>query len=148
MASGRSFGRGATSIACLILLAGCRDAPGPAADGASAGAGSDGAMSRGELLSLACQACHTLGAGEPDRIGPNLHGVFGRTAGMRPGFAYSDALRRSGIVWTPATLERWMAAPDAFLPGTTMVFAGYADPADRRALLEYLTAATAGDPAP
>lgn len=108
----------------------------------------DPAARRGELLSFACQACHTLKAGEAHHIGPNLHGVFGRTAGTLPGFGYSDALRRSGIVWTPATLERWLAAPNDYLPGTTMVFTGYAAAADRQALLDYLVVATAVDSSP
>ena len=133
-------GSGWTLAVCAVLTACSR----PSADG-DGPANSGPELERGELLSFACQACHTLGADEPHRIGPNLHGVFGRTAATAPGFEYSDALRGSKIVWTPETLDRWLAAPTDFLPGTTMVFAGYANPDDRDALLEYLVHATGAD---
>jgi cytochrome c2 len=100
------------------------------------------AAERGELLSLACQACHALTpAGGPD-IGPSLYGVFGRPAGSLPQFEYSDALRAAGFTWSPAQLDQWLQAPADFLPGTTMVFAGYGDPQDRRALIDWLQEAT------
>jgi cytochrome c len=99
-------------------------------------------LRRGELLSLACQACHTLKAGEPDNIGPNLSGIFGRSAAARSSFAYSDALRGSGIVWTPAAVEAWLGDPAGFLPGTIMAFAGYRSGEDRRALVAFLLRAT------
>jgi cytochrome c len=97
---------------------------------------------RGELLALACAACHTFGAGERHNIGPNLHGVFGRRAATVRDFAYSPALRESGLVWTPRALEAWLAEPTRFVPGTTMAFAGYRDEADRTALIAYLLNAT------
>lgn len=103
-------------------------------------AGAD--LHRGELLSLACQACHTLRAGEPDNIGPNLAGVFGRDAAARPSFAYSDALRGSGLVWTPAAVEAWLANPQGFLPGTLMAFTGYRSAEDRRDVVAFLLRAT------
>jgi cytochrome c len=95
-------------------------------------------LERGALLSLACAACHGLRAGEPSTIGPGLHGVFGRSAASVPGFAYSDALRAAPLVWTPAAVEAWLAAPATFVPGTTMAFTGYRDPDDRRDLIAYL----------
>lgn len=95
-------------------------------------------LERGALLSLACAACHGLRAGEPSTLGPSLHGVFGRSAASVPGFAYSDALRAAALVWTPAAVEAWLAAPATFVPGTTMAFTGYRAPADRRDLIAYL----------
>lgn len=95
-------------------------------------------LRRGELLAFACIACHTLGEGEPHNVGPNLHGMFGRRAAALPDFAYSPALRESGLVWTPRALAAWLENPARFVEGTTMAFAGYREPEDRRALIAYL----------
>lgn len=97
---------------------------------------------RGEILSLACQACHTLVEGGDHQVGPNLYGIFGRVAGTRAGFDYSDALRVSGIVWSREELDRWLADPIGFLPGTSMTFTGYKDAGDREALIDFLVATT------
>jgi cytochrome c len=97
---------------------------------------------RGELLSLACAACHTLAAGQGTLVGPNLQGVFGRQAGSVAGFAYSPALQATGLVWTPVSLEAWLAEPASFVAGTTMAFSGYRSADDRRDLIAYLLRAT------
>lgn len=99
-------------------------------------------LARGELLSLACQACHTLARDGANLVGPNLHGVFGRRAGSAAEFAYSPALAAAEIVWTPETLDAWLADPVGFLPGTTMAFAGYQSARDREDLITYLVNAT------
>jgi cytochrome c len=75
-------------------------------------------------------------------IGPNLHGVFGRRAAAVAGFAYSPALAQSGLVWTPASLDAWLANPAGFVTGTTMTFTGYRSAEDRRDLIAYLLRAT------
>lgn len=110
-----------------------------AVDGASLAAAD---LERGEVLSLACQACHPLDAGADAIIGPNLNGVFGRRAAAVPDFAYSDALRQADLVWTPEVLDRWLANPADFLPGNNMAFAGYRSPVDRRDLIAFLLEAT------
>jgi cytochrome c len=97
---------------------------------------------RGQLLSLACAACHSFGAGEKTIVGPNLHGVFGRPAGELEGFDYSAALRSSGLVWTPRALDAWLADPASFVAGTKMTFTGYRSAEDRRDLIAYLLQAT------
>ena len=99
-------------------------------------------LKRGELLSLACVVCHTLGPGEEHLAGPNLHGVFGRAAASATTFEYSAALRESGIIWSPAELDAWLAEPDGFVPGNNMVFAGIHSASDRSDLLAYLIRAT------
>ncbi len=99
-------------------------------------------LKRGELLSLACAACHTFGPAQGTLIGPNLHGVFGRSAGTLPGFDYSPALAGSGLVWTPLSLEAWLTEPASFVDGTKMAFTGYRAVEDRRDLIAYLLRAT------
>ena len=103
---------------------------------------------RGELLALSCRVCHTFGADEEHLLGPNLHGVFGRSAASAPGFEYSAALQEADFVWTPDRLDAWLAQPDDFLPGNNMTFAGFSSTTDRQALIDYLfqVTATGGPP--
>ena len=98
---------------------------------------------RGELLALSCRVCHTFGADEEHLLGPNLHGVFGRSAASAPGFEYSAALQEADLVWTPDRLDAWLAQPDDFLPGNNMTFAGFSSTTDRQALIDYLLQVTA-----
>jgi cytochrome c len=94
---------------------------------------------KGKILFLQCRACHSLAEeNEPGKIGPTLYGVIGRPAGTVPGFAYSDALAKSGITWTPEKLSRWIERPSDFVPGNKMLFIGIPDPQDRANLIAYL----------
>jgi len=97
---------------------------------------------RGETLGLTCIACHTLRPGEAHMLGPNLGHIVGAAAASKPDFAYSPALAASGLIWTPPALDAWLAAPSAFVPGTSMVFAGFASPDERRDLIAYLLRVT------
>jgi cytochrome c len=97
---------------------------------------------RGEVLGFACAACHKYRAEEGTLIGPHLQGVFGRRAASIEGFQYSPALRQSGLVWTPKSLEAWLANPAGFVEGTTMPFTGYRSAEDRRDLIAYLLRVT------
>ena len=90
---------------------------------------------RGEQVYARCQACHALAA---DRVGPHHCGLFGRLAGSVPGFDYSEAMQKSRIVWNDATLDRFLAMPLAVVPGSSMTYAGIADPAERADLIAYL----------
>lgn len=98
--------------------------------------------SPGERLFLQCRACHALRAGEPHGQGPNLARFFGRPAASAEGFAYSAALRKSGLLWDEPSLDRWLENPAALVPGTAMAFAGMPDAARRRVLIEWLEAAS------
>jgi cytochrome c len=100
-------------------------------------------VARGQLLFLQCRACHSLGAGEPHKLGPNLHGILGAPAASRPGFAgYSKALAATGLSWTETELDRFLASPARAVPGTTMAFAGLARAEDRAAIIAFLQART------
>lgn len=90
---------------------------------------------RGEQLYARCIACHALAS---DRVGPRHCGLLGRRAGSVKDFAYSDAMKRSGIVWTKASLDRFLAAPMAAVPGTSMGYAGIGDAKERADLIAYL----------
>jgi cytochrome c len=90
---------------------------------------------RGEQVYARCQACHALAA---DRVGPHHCGLFGRLAGSVPGFDYSEAMKKSRIVWNDATLDRFLAMPLTVVPGSSMTYAGVADPAERADLIAYL----------
>lgn len=99
--------------------------------------------SRGRLLALQCQACHSFKPGEAHGVGPNLAGIIGTAAASRPGFAgYSAALKASGLAWDTATLDKWLASPAKLVPGTKMAFGGVSTPTDRAAIIAYLAVAT------
>lgn len=73
---------------------------------------------RGKVLyESRCVACHSVDA---NRVGPLHRGVLGRRAGTAPGFAYSDALRGSTLVWSRETLQAWLKDPEALIPGQQM----------------------------
>ena len=93
---------------------------------------------RGERVYERCLACHALAY---DRVGPRHCGLIGRRAGAVQGFAYSGAMRESGIVWNAKTLDRFLADPPGAVPGTTMTYAGIADARDRADLIAYLARA-------
>lgn len=85
----------------------------------------------------ACAACHTIEVGR-NGFGPSLAGVAGRRAASLPGYAYSAALKNSGLVWNAATLDRWLTSPQRAVPGTRMPFAGIPDPARRKEVIDYI----------
>lgn len=95
-------------------------------------------LDKGRVLFLQCRACHSLEKGGANKVGPNLYGIFGQTAGQVPGFVYSEVLAASGIVWSAESLDEWLARPSDFLPGNRMVFVGIRSPADRANLIAWL----------
>jgi cytochrome c len=135
----------ATAFVTVPLAADAVDAVSPIAASTSGRAAPPlGDPRRGAALYEAkCGACHSLDA---NRVGPAHRGVFGRQAGTAPNYAYSNALRASGLVWTAANLDRWLAAPGDVVAGTRMGFrlGSAQDRADVIAFLRAATAATGG----
>jgi cytochrome c len=91
----------------------------------------------GKVVFAKCAVCHSAQAGE-NRVGPSLHGVVGRKAGSLPDYAYSPAMKTSGLTWTPDTLDAYLTDPRKKLPGIKMIFAGLPNPQDRANLIAYL----------
>jgi len=84
-----------------------------------------------------CAGCHSTEPGK-NLFGPSLAGISKRRAGSLPGYAYSPALKKSGITWNAQTLDRWLTSPAKTVPGTKMPLGGVQDPAARKALVNYL----------
>ena len=108
---------------------------------AGAARADDGAVVRGEARFADCAACHRLEPGV-NNVGPSLHGIFSRKAGEIADFRYSPAMKRSGIVWTAETLDKYIADPQAAVPANRMPYAGMASASDRADLIAYLVQAS------
>jgi len=116
----------------LALLAGA--APAVSKDAAR------GDAKAGEGIYARCLACHALAY---DRTGPRHCGLLGRRAGSVKDFSYSEAMKRSRIVWSEKTLDRFLANPLRAVPGTAMGYAGVTDRKERADLIAYLEQANA-----
>ena len=112
--------------AALILVAG-------AVNAADAG--------HGEKLFVECASCHSIERGV-DGVGPSLFGLFQRKAGEVADFRYSPGLKRSGIAWTPQTLDTFLADPQKSVPGNRMPYSGMPSAQDRADLIAYLQQAS------
>jgi len=98
-------------------------------------------VEKGKALFEQCAACHSLdGTGDYD--GPTLKGVIGRKAGSLEDYRYSAAMKRSDVVWDAATVDKYVADPQAFIPGNRMAFAGISDKTQREDLIAFLAVAT------
>ena len=109
----------------VLVLAGATASPGYAQD-----------AEHGKTIFNACAACHATD--HANRVGPGLEGTIGRKAGTLPGFRYSDAMKKSGIVWDAKTLDAYLESPQKAVPGNRMPYAGLKSPADRTDLVAYL----------
>jgi len=102
----------------------------------TAAAQADGDAARGEKKFEDCVACHSLDR-NVQSVGPSLYGVFDRKAGSAD-FRYSPQMKRSGITWTPQTVDTFIADPQAVVPANRMPYAGMTSESDRADLIAYL----------
>lgn len=99
-------------------------------------------IAAGDTVYKKCKACHMVGEGARNRVGPHLNGLFGRKAGGAEGFKYSSAMAdkgAAGLVWTPETLDGFLTDPKGYVPKTKMSFRGLDKPEDRAAIAAYLS---------
>jgi cytochrome c len=112
-----------TTIAAASMALACFCDPAQAADAA-----------RGQTLYQGCEDCHSI---DKNDVGPMHRGVVGRVAGTVAGYAYSPALKASGLVWTESNLDKWLTNPQDLVPGTKMFFK-IDNPQDRADIIEFL----------
>jgi len=91
---------------------------------ASAAFADDIDLAAGKTAFNKCLACHAIGEGAKNKVGPVLNGLDGRKSGSAPDYNYSDANKNSGITWNEAQFKEYIKDPKAKVPGTKMAFAG------------------------
>jgi cytochrome c len=92
----------------------------------------------GEKVFIKCKACHQIGEGAKNAVGPVLNGIVGRKAGTYPDYSYSDANKNSGFTWDEATLTEYLKNPRVKVPGTKMIFSGLPKDEDISNVIAYL----------
>ena len=86
-----------------------------------------------------CLACHEIGEGAKNKVGPELNGLDGRKSGTAPDYSYSDANKNSGITWGEAVFKEYIKDPKAKIPGTKMAFAGVKNETEAQNLWAYIS---------
>ena len=92
----------------------------------------------GKKVFTKCAPCHAIGPGAKNKVGPEQNGLIGRKAGSVEGFAYSEAMKKSGITWDEAQLDEYITDPKKKVPGNKMLFPGVKDEIERSDLIAYL----------
>jgi cytochrome c len=105
-------------------------------------------VAKGEAVFKKCAACHTVAQGGPNGIGPNLWAALGKPHGHVAGFSYSDALKSVPGNWDFEGMDKWLANPKKYAPGTKMTFAGLGNPEERANLIAYLNSQGSNLPLP
>lgn len=121
----------AWTVAALLLLAW----------GTSASAQVAGDAAAGQKVFNKCKACHAVGPGAKNKIGPELNGIVGETVASVDGYAFSPGLTQfaaANPVWTPELLSAWLANPKALVPTTKMAFPGLKKPEEIANVIAYL----------
>jgi cytochrome c len=95
-------------------------------------------VEKGQAAAKQCQACHTFAKGEPNRVGPNLWNIVGSERGEGRGFNFSAAMKAKGGTWTFDELNKFLANPRGYIPGTAMTFAGLTRDDQRADVIDYL----------
>lgn len=95
-------------------------------------------IAAGKSAFAVCSGCHVVDADAASTAGPNLYASAGSQAGARADFAYSESLKSSGITWSEAELDAYIADPAGKVPGTTMVAGAVQDAEQRKAIIAYL----------
>ena len=96
---------------------------------------------QGALVFNQCRACHAIGPGARNKVGPELNGIVGRKAASVPGFNYSKAMKEAaakGLIWNDQNLSAYLESPDTFLPNGVMAFSGVKREEDLKNLIAYL----------
>jgi cytochrome c len=105
---------------------------------ASTAAASAQDVAAGEQSFKKCLACHSVGPGAKNKVGPELNGLDGRKSGTAEGFNYTEANKAAGITWGEATFKEYIKDPRGKIPGTKMVFAGIKNEQEVNDLWAYL----------
>jgi cytochrome c len=116
-----------TTTLALIVIAAATAAPALAQD-----------ADAGKSSFNKCLACHAVGDGAKNKVGPVLNGLDGRKSGTVEGYSYSDANKNSGITWNKDVFLEYIKDPKAKIPGTRMVFAGIKNEKEAGGLWAYL----------